>query len=280
MGKVKDCVYVKICRLLLTYIHTHAYIRTQGGGTVSVLLGRGDGTFTNGFVFPTGLVGGGPVDLALGDFNGDGILDLALALAKCDTLTILWGDGFGAFIRPVKIVLGVHKGFPLSILAVDLDLNGFADLVVGLSCAEKNLAVLMSLGDGTFRPPHFIDLGCKTKPVQIVTCLFNLDLFPDIAIANGALSNSVSVLLGRGDGTFRRPREWSVAPGLAPMALAVGDFDKDHHCDLCTANALSNDVTVLRGKLFERREEGERRRKKWEQGYISQRWLRFSNIQY
>ncbi len=221
-----------------------------GGSTLSVLLGRGDGTFTNGFVFPTG-GGGGPVDLALGDFNGDGILDIALALAKCDTLAVLWGDGRGSFVRPIKISLALlHAGTPLSILAVDLNLDGCADLVVGLSCAEKNLAVLTSLGDGTFRKPVFYDLGKHTKPVAMAVGLFNCDLFPDVAVVNGALANTVSVLLGRGDGTFFHPQSYSVAPGLAPMALAVGDLNGDLHCDIVTANSLSNDVTVLRGTCF------------------------------
>lgn len=221
-----------------------------GGGTLSILLGRGDGTFTNGFVLPTG--GGGPVDLALGDFNGDGILDVALALAKCESLTILFGDGLGSFVRPLKIALGsLHDvGFPLSILAVDLNLDGFADLVIGMSALGRNLAVLTSLGDGTFRRPVLHELGKHIKPVALAVGFFNGDLFPDIVTVNGGHDNSISVLLGRGDGSFRNPRSFSVSPGLAPMALAVGDFNGDLIPDIVTANALSNDVTILRGKFL------------------------------
>ena len=221
-----------------------------GGATLSILLGRGDGTFTNGFVFPTG--GGGPVDLALGDFNGDGILDVALALAKCESLTILFGDGLGSFVRPLKIALGsLHDvGFPLSILAADLNLDGFADLVIGMSALGRNLAVLTSLGDGTFRRPVLHELGKHIKPVALAVGFFNCDLFPDIVTVNGGYDNSVSVLLGRGDGSFRNPRSFSVSPGLAPMAVAVGDFNGDLIPDIVTANALSNDVTVLRGKFL------------------------------
>ncbi|KAM3571962.1 hypothetical protein VYU27_006026 [Nannochloropsis oceanica] len=214
-----------------------------GGAALSILLGRGDGTFTNGFVFPTG--GGGPVDLALGDFNGDGILDVALALAQCESLTILFGDGRGSFVRPLEIALG--SGFPLSILAVDLNLDGFADLVVGMSALGRNLAVLTSLGDGTFRRPVLHELGKHNRPVSLAVGYFNCDLFPDIVLVNGGSDNSLSVLLGRGDGSFRTPRSFSVSPGLAPMALAVGDFNGDLIPDIVTANALSNDVTILRG---------------------------------
>lgn len=125
---------------------------------------------------------------------------MALALAKCDTVTVLWGDGLGGFVRPIKIELGSkhhNGGFPISIVAVDLNLDGFWDIVVGLGCAErKNLVSLLSLGDGTFREPKFYDLGKHTKPVALAAGLFNLDLFPDIVAANGVLANSVSVLLG------------------------------------------------------------------------------------
>ena len=138
--------------------------------------------------------------MAVGDFNGDGFLDIALALAKCETITVLWGDGAGGFVRPIKVSLGsLHNiGFPISILAVDLNLDGFSDLVVGLSCAErKNLVVLTSLGDGTFKPPSFYDLGRKTRPVALAVGLFNVDLFPDVVVANGAHANTVSILLGK-----------------------------------------------------------------------------------
>lgn len=225
--------------------------------------------------------------LALGDFDADGILDVALALAKTDTITVLWGDGLGGFVRPIKVeLLARHHngGFPISIVSVDLNLDGFWDIVVGLSCAEgKNLVSLLSLGDGTFREPRFYDLGKHTRPVALAVGLFNCDLFPDIAVVNGALANSVSVVLGtfrwkgiaarrlvnihrktpsrlpspystthhqrpgKGDGTFRPPRAFGVEPGLAPQYLAVGDLNGDLHADIVTADALSNDITVLRG---------------------------------
>jgi len=175
-----------------------------------------------------------------------------LALAKCESLTILFGDGLGSFVRPLKIALGsLHDvGFPLSILAVDLNLDGFADLVIGMSALGRNLAVLTSLGDGTFRRPVLHELGKHIKPVALAVGFFNFDLFPDIVTVNGGHDNSISVLLGRGDGSFRNPRSFSVSPGLAPMALAVGDFNGDLIPDIVTANALSNDVTILRGKFL------------------------------
>lgn len=161
----------------------------------------------------------------MGDFNGDSILDVALALAQCDTVTVLWGDGLGGFVRPLKVFLGSRHhngGFPISILAVDLNLDGFWDIVVGLSCAEKkNLVSLLSLGDGTFREPRYYDLGKRTKPVALAAGLFNLDLFPDIAVANGALSNTVSILLGSYARSsfslfWERKRQFHVCNALKP----------------------------------------------------------------
>ena len=95
----------------------------------------------------------------MGDFNGDGFLDLAVAHHKIPTVSILFGDGAGGFFRLVKLDiwggtrhaddLDKDKGFPISILAVDLDLDLLDDIVVGLE-GVRNLAVFRSLGDGTF----------------------------------------------------------------------------------------------------------------------------------
>lgn len=52
---------------------------------------------------------------------------------------------------------------------------------------------------------------------------------------------------GKGDGTFKHPRTFGIEPGLAPQGVAVGDLNGDLHADIITANALSNDITVLRG---------------------------------
>src|SRR5439155_23392890 len=78
-----------------------------------------------------------------------------------------------------------------------------------------------------------------------ITGDFNGDGRPDIATAN-AFSNDVSVLLGLGDGTFDRARNFGV--GVFPFGIAVGDFNRDGRLDLATASQLSNDVSILFGQ--------------------------------
>ena len=73
---------------------------------------------------------------------------------------------------------------------------------------------------------------------------FNGDGRPDLAVANIG-SNTVSVLLGNGDGTFQPAQHF--ATGAAPRSVAVGDFNGDGRLDLATANSGGNDVSVLLG---------------------------------
>lgn len=83
-----------------------------------------------------------------------------------------------------------------------------------------------------------------TSPQDLVTADFNGDNRADIAVVN-ASSNTVSVLLGNGDGTFQAAR--TSPTGSGPVSLAVGDFNGDHNLDLVTANAPGDDLSVLLG---------------------------------
>ena len=67
------------------------------------------------------------------------------------------------------------------------------------------------------------------------------------------LHKYITLSPGKGDGTFKHPRTFGIEPGLAPQDVAVGDLNGDLHADIITANALSNDITVLRGKYNARR---------------------------
>lgn len=89
------------------------------------------------------------------------------------------------------------------------------------------------------------EFAVGSGPSSVAVGDLNGDGHPDLVTANNA-SNDVSVLLGRGDGTFAAAQAFAV--GVQPHSVAVGDLNGDGHLDLVTANSGSNDVSVLLGR--------------------------------
>src|SRR5262249_24395886 len=161
---------------------------------------------------------------AVGDFNGDGKADLAVAgdsnLSGHLSVRILLGDGDGAFQPPRQtFALGTT---PESIAVTDFNGDGKADLAVakpgdGFFGGERGGSVLLGKGDGTFK-----EGSGEPGDSSVAVGDFNGDGKADLAVTN-ARGNSVSVLLGKGDGTFGTTRPIGV--GLRPVGLAVQDFN-------------------------------------------------------
>jgi hypothetical protein len=215
--------------------------RTNFGenGQVSILLGNGDGTFHSAVTYAAG----GTADaIALGDFHGDGHIDLAVANYSDDTVSILRGNGDGTFASAVTYAAG--RG-PTSIAVGDFNEDGKPDLAVA-DRTDNTVSVL--LNDGTGRFPSRVAYSAGTGPSFVVAADFNADHHLDLAVANrgnGTDHGNVSVLLGNGNGTFRSAVNYTA--GTYPWALAVGNFHGDGNTDLAVANKGSGTVSVLRG---------------------------------
>ena len=204
-------------------------------GTVSVLLGNGDGTFQDQVRYA---VGTGPNALVVGDFNGDGRTDLAVANDGTNDVSVLLSNGDGTFQDQVRYAVGTT---PVALVARDFNGDGRTDLAV-VNFGTNDVSVLLSNGDGTFQ--HQVRYAVGDYPSALVAGDFNGDGRTDLAVAN-QVSSDVSVLLGNGDGTFQHQVRYAV--GSAPFALVAGDFNGDGRTDLAVANQVSNDVSVLQG---------------------------------
>jgi hypothetical protein len=192
--------------------------------TITLLLGKGDGTFGAAQQIATS---GYPIVLVAGDFNGDGKLDLASGDAGNEILVML-GNGNGTFQAAQRSFIG---GYANSIFAGDLNGDGKLDLVahiVGVSGYEYNIAVLLGNGNGTFQPDHELAVGSYRGSLGVGD--FNGDGRLDLAVSN---DNDISVLLGIGDGTFE-PEKRDVGVG-ASAYVATGDFNADGRLDLAIA---------------------------------------------
>ncbi len=211
--------------------------------TVTVLLGDGTGGFTAapGSPFPVGTY---PESVAVGDFNRDGKLDLAIANAGSNNVTVLLGDGAGGFAAASGSPLPVGA-FPLSVVVEDFNGDGTPDLAIA-NAASNDVTVLLGSGTGGFTAPPNSPFHVGDYPVSLTVGRLYWDGRPDLATAN-AHDNTVTALLGNGTGGFTAAPGSPFPGGSYPESVAVGDFNRDGKLDLVTANYFNDTVTVLLG---------------------------------
>jgi glucose/arabinose dehydrogenase len=210
-------------------------LANSGSGTVSVLLGRGDGTFASAVNYT---VGTEPKSVVAADLNGDGRADLVTANQISNNVTVLINNGNGTFAPAVNYTspAGSHE-----VMAADIDGDGDRDLAV-VGWGSTVVRVLRNNGNGTFANAADYSVGNAPHTLQMAD--FNGDNRADLAIGNVG-SSTVSVLLNTGTGSFGTATVYFVGSG--PHSIRAADIDKDGDLDLATANQDSNTVSVLLG---------------------------------
>jgi hypothetical protein len=218
-----------------------AYRPRPNAGALSVLLGRGDGTFQP----PINIPGyWGPDHPCLADFNGDGKLDIAvLGLAGFGRLSILLGNGDGRFLQPNEVLVGWAGSSPK---AADLNGDGNMDLLItdvaqgGMEGSK--LAVLLGRGGGAFDAPRILSLGRELRSVAVGD--WNGDGKLDVTLSDRE-EVAVFFLAGVGDGSFREPIRLSTP--YRPWAMHGVDFNKDGRLDLAVSSTGGVMVFLGRG---------------------------------
>ena len=177
-------------------------VTNSGSNSVSIFLGKGDGTFTLKSTFVNR--SSGPGVIVVGDFNGDGKLDLAVAenlLIPTPLVPVMFrfqGNGDGTFTHSGTVGSAANVTYS-SIAVGDFNGDGIPDLAV-TDHANGTVSIFLGNGDGVFTLKSTLTTGMW--PNSVVVGDFNGDGIPDLAVANYESGGEVQIFIGNGDGTF------------------------------------------------------------------------------
>src|SRR5580698_1497879 len=183
--------------------------------------------------------GSNATGVAVADFNGDGIADIAVGNRGASTVSIFLGNGNGTFQSQVTYAVG---STPYQVVAQDFNGDGKLDLAVANN-GSGTVSILLGNGNGTFRTQTTYATGANPK--GIVATDFNNDGKMDLAVTNSG-AGTVSILLGNGDGTFQTQVSYPV--DSSPALLATADFNGDGNPDLAVPSfSTSYAISILLG---------------------------------
>jgi hypothetical protein len=244
-------------------------VTVDGSACVSVLPGDGKGHFSgtpiDSCIFPVRSIN----YVVAGDFNNDGILDVAVVSESCcqpNNMYVMWaqgnGDGTFTYVSASTVSYSWNNGQgqlgygeqARSLIAADLNGDGNLDLVMTTNGGgPNNDATYVFLGNGKFGfTPSLSSLfgGCSASNGAVVAD-FNHDGIPDLAVTNTACGvQEVEIMIGNGDGTFQPVASNGRYPMSAGGAnyIAAGDFNGDKNVDLVViGGAGGNPITAFLG---------------------------------
>lgn len=234
-GNLDLVVTSENCHVILEGIHQ---VTVCDPGTVSILLGNGDGTFQSSVLYETDV---NPLAVTVGDLNGDGKLDLVTANNynnTVSTVSVLLGNGDGTFRTHVEYATDQA---PASVVVADFNADHRPDLAVATA---GGASILLGNGDGTFQSHS--DYRVQAGPgVSLAVADFNGDGKLDFALAGGGVAGIAYIFLGDGSGAFTNAASYGA--GRNPASIVSVDFNQDGKSDLAIANAGDSTVSVLLG---------------------------------
>ena len=206
------------------------------GGTMSILIGNGDGTFQAAVTTAIQT----PFHIVARDLNADGNPDIVTA-SPPDKVSVRLGNGNGTFQSPVTYTVGDG---PRTLGIADFNGDGKLDVTVTNSGISTTVSLLIGNGDGTLQAAVPVDVGMRPQGMAVGD--LNGDNKQDLVVA-ATSENAVVVLIGNGNGTFQGPVPYPT--GLnQPLNLALADFNGDGKIDVVTTSTFGpHSYAILRG---------------------------------
>ncbi|MGE0480028.1 MAG: FG-GAP repeat domain-containing protein [Phycisphaerae bacterium] len=232
-------------------ILTHAMADFDGDGDVDIAVATltgtaivilpNDGTGTFGPLQIAAEIGAIWIDLETGDFNGDGHVDIVTMdgpLLSIGTLRIRLNNGDGTFGAPLSSAM---QGHGIVKPAADFNGDGLLDIAANATVNPGGyISVALGNGDGTI---GLVTTYPVNRPSGITTADFDRDGNIDLAVTSFNTYNTVSVMLGHGDGAFAAPLPFATAGN--PECPTAADLNGDSWLDVVTSNRNADSVSVL-----------------------------------
>jgi hypothetical protein len=213
----------------------------NGDNNIGILLGHGNGSFSNQTTYFTGF-NSGSSSVAIGDFNNDSQLDIVVTNELQYNVGIFLGGPYKVFKLQLTLITG-NGSLPLAFAIGDFNNDMHMDIAIANS-GTNNVGIFLGYGNDSFTNQTIHFTG--SSPRSLAVGDFNNDTRLDIVVANSN-DNNVGILLGYGNGLFTNQTTYSTGISSQPYSVAVGDFDSDTLLDIIVANYRANDVVVLLG---------------------------------
>jgi hypothetical protein len=184
---------------------------------------------------------GWPWDICVGDFDGDGDLDLAVDYVVSQTISVFLNNGSGAFVSSAEYAT-LPGDYGCGLATADINRDGRIDL---LTTRDATLGILFNNGDGTFAPLTSYSVGMLYQ-VHLCVSDLNGDGYQDIAFYGYTNAPAISVLINDGNGGLYPPVLYGVAGVGIAKSITAADFDSDGDVDLAVGNYdLNSTVSIL-----------------------------------
>ena len=213
----------------------------KAGSSVKVRLGVGDGTFTAPTIDTGFSVGASPVDIAVGDLNGDGKVDALVANNGSNNLSTLLGNGDGTFQAQKTTTVGTSS---TAVILANFNNDGKLDFA-STDSIQATIKLNAANGTGAFGVGSLI--AGLTSPSDLAFGDFNGDGINDLVVANGGVS-TVRVSIGVGDSTFTAGATPTAGTtSVTTRSVVTGDFNLDGFLDIAVTNEADHNVSILLG---------------------------------
>ncbi|CAF1004333.1 unnamed protein product [Adineta steineri] len=214
----------------------------SGTNSIGILLGLGNETFTIPTIYSTG-VNSLPQSVAIGDFDNDGTLDIAVSNYDTSSINVFFGYGTGVFANQMTFYTD-DDSKPYLITTGDFNNDTRLD-IAAVNYDQNYVDIILTYRNYTFSSQDtYKTTGLGTYPMSIIAADFNNDNRLDIIVAN-YWTGDIGVFLGYENDTFSSQTTYSTGSGSGPYYIANGDFNNDNQSDIVVANYWTNNIGVL-----------------------------------